>query len=216
MNKGNFLRMAAAGLGALLVAGVAGAAFADDTDTVNETDLLVTVGPLSTGALTLSVAGPSATFAEDTSNADTAIRVFTATLPDVTVSDTRAAADIDPAYAWYVVGTATDFEDVANVAADIPAGRLGWTPALASSVDPSEVSEGDPVLTTYDARTTVDPVPADNVGLVGSELFALAGGSAAINPTGSWTGNAALVLKADATVAPASYKSVLTLSLFED
>ncbi|MDR2454475.1 MAG: hypothetical protein LBD51_08075 [Bifidobacteriaceae bacterium] len=210
MRQENLFRVAAAGLGALLLTGVAGAALADDAGYGEEgVDLLVEVeAAVEPGALALSVAGDEAVFAEDAANTDPLIRVFAATLPDVTVSDTRDPAGIDAAAQWYVVGSATDFEDQAGVAADIPVGRLGWTPALAASVDTDEVSEGDAVLTTYDTGPNA-------VGLGGSELFAMAANSAEINPTGSWTANAALVLKADATVAPANYKSVLTLSLFE-
>jgi hypothetical protein len=209
MRKGNVARVLATGLGGLLLTGVAGLAFADDTEQGDASvDVLIEVTELEgPGTLSISVAGDQTVLTEDQSNADPAVRVFTGVLPDVTVTDTREAGDIDPEAMWYVLGSATNFVDDAAVPVnpDIPVERFGWAPVLDDSVDPGEVSEGDAVLTSYDSGP----------GLVDQELFAIASNSAAINPTGSWTARADLVLKADHDVAPGSYKSVLTLSLFE-
>jgi hypothetical protein len=210
MKKETVLRVVATGLGALLLTGTASLAFADDDYGEEGVEVLLTVPDLPSGGLSISVAGTSTNLAEDLSNTDTAIRVFTGTLPWVTVSDTRSQSAIPAGAQWYVLGQATDFVDTATtpVNPNIPVGRFGWTPELAASVNVSEVSEGDPIQTTYDSGP-------NNVGLAATELFALASDSAAINPTGSWVARAALVLKADASVAPGNYKSVLTLSLFE-
>ena len=53
------------------------------------------------------------------------------------------------------------------------------------------------------------------MGLVDQELLALAIDSGAIASEGQWTANANLFLRTPATVAPGSYSSTLTLSLFE-
>jgi hypothetical protein len=73
-----------------------------------------------------------------------------------------------------------------------------------------EVAAGDEV------KTSLDGSP-NNVGLVGQEMLQLALDSAeAKAAAGQWTANAGLVLKTDVNVAPGSYTSLLTLSLFED
>jgi hypothetical protein len=196
--------------GAALLCGVGTMASAEDTPLESDdVQVKLAIAPLSTGALTLTVDGTQAALAEVASS-DPALRQFAGELPDVTVTDTRDIDDIDPGAAWYVLGSATDFEDDGQALADIPVERLGWAPRLADSVDFGSVSEGDPVFTVYDT----DEAP-DNTGLVDQELFAIASNSADIRPEGSWTATADLVLKTPVGTAPGSYTSRLTLSLFE-
>lgn len=201
-------RIAVGTVGAALLVGVAGAAFAvDDEYGTDDVDVNVVIDEADEpGILAMSVAGSSATLTENGSTAT--IRQFTGTLPTVTVTDTRVFPDrIDPSAFWYVLGTSSDFTgDAAQP--DIPAGHLGWTPALAGGTDPGEVAAGDQVDTVMDSGP-------DAVGLVDQEILAQASSSAEINPVGSWSVNAALFLKTPITVAPGSYSATLTLSLFE-
>lgn len=78
-----------------------------------------------------------------------------------------------------------------------------------------EVAPGDEVLTSIDEST--NPSVPNNVGLEGEELLQLALDSAeATAANGAWTANADLTLKTPIDVAPGSYSSTLTLSLFEE
>jgi len=202
-------RVAAGAAGAVLLVGVAGAAFADDDPGygTDDVDVNVTIGEAAEpGVLAMTVAGDSTALTESGSTAT--IRQFTGTLPTVTVTDTRVFPDrISPAAFWYVLGSTSDFVGTAAQPA-ITAGHLGWTPALVGTTDPGEVAAGDPVDTVLDTGP-------DAVGVVDQELLAMAASSADINPTGSWSVNAGLTLKTPITVAPGNYTSTLTLSLFE-
>lgn len=200
-------RVAVGAAGAVLLVGVAGAAFADDPDGSNTVDVSVAITQAAEpGSLSMTVAGTATTLTE--SGSTSTIRQFTGTLPTVTVTDTRVfPALIDPAAFWYVLGTSSDF--VGDAAQPhITPGHLGWTPALVGATDPGEVAAGDQVDTVLDSGP-------DAVGLVDQEFLALSAPSAQINPTGSWSVNAALFLKTPITVANGTYHSTLTLSLFE-
>ena len=201
-------RVTAGAAGAVLLVGVAGAAFADDIDYgTDDVDVNVEIAPAAEpGVLAMTVASDATTLTESGSTAT--VRQFTGGLPTVTVTDTRVFPDrISPAAYWYVLGSSSDFDgDAAQP--DIPAGHLGWAPALTGSTDPGEVAAGDPVDTVMDSGP-------DAVGLVDQELLAMASSSAGINPTGSWSVGADLFLKTPITVAPGSYTATLTLSLFE-
>jgi hypothetical protein len=204
-----FARVTAGAAGAVLLVGVAGAAFADDDPGygTDDVDVNVTIGEAAEpGVLAMTVAGDSTALTESGSTAT--IRQFTGTLPTVTVTDTRVFPDrISPDAFWYVLGSTSDFIGTAGQPA-ITAGHLGWTPALVGTTDPGEVAAGDPVDTVLDTGP-------DAVGVVDQELLAMAASSADINPTGSWSVNAGLTLKTPITVAPGNYTSTLTLSLFE-
>lgn len=200
-------RVSAGAAGAVLLVGVAGAAVADDDYGSDDVEVNVLIDEADEpGVLAMTVAGDSTTLTESGSTAT--VRQFTGNLPTVTVTDTRVFPDrIDPGAFWYVLGSSTDLAgDAAQP--DIPAGHLGWAPALAAGTDPGEVSAGDQVDTVMDTGP-------DAVGLVDQELLAIAASSADINPTGSWSVNAALFLKTPITVEPGAYQSTLTLSLFE-
>lgn len=200
-------RVAVGAAGAVLLVGVAGAAFADDDYGSDDVDVNVTIEEADEpGVLALTVASDATTLTESGSTA--LVRQFVGTLPTVTVTDTRVFPDrISPDAFWYVLGTASSFVGDAGQP-DIGAEHLGWTPALVGGTDPGEVAVGDQVDTVLDSGP-------DAVGLVDQEILALASSSQEINPTGSWSVNAALFLKTPITVATGTYQSTLTLSLFE-
>ncbi|WP_311215130.1 MULTISPECIES: hypothetical protein [unclassified Arthrobacter] len=198
-------RAAAATLAGLILTSVATAAvaaeFGDD-----DVDVNVEIAQIDQpGVLAMTVAGTSVQLTEGGSTPT--IRQFTGTLPTVTVTDTRTAAEIPDGSGWYVLGTSTDFTGDAGQPT-ISAGNLGWTPRLIDGGESGQVAEGDHVDTVLDSGD-------DAVGLVDQELLALASDSEAIAPEGQWTANAQLVLKTASTVQSGSYGSTLTLSLFE-
>jgi hypothetical protein len=204
MKQRNWLRGAAAGLGAALLLGVGAAAVAEDQYGENEIDITVQVDQPSTAGLYLTVDGTQTALTENGSTGT--VRQFTGTLPTVTVTDTRDPADVPDGAWWYVLGSSSNFVGDATQP-DITAGHLGWTPRVISA-DPSEVDAGPQVDTVLDD-------PPNNVGLAGQELFAMASDSQTINPTGQWTATADLFLRTPLTVAPGNYSATLTLSLFE-
>lgn len=196
--------VAAGTLGLALLAGLAGAASADETEYGTDgVDVTVEIQDLAgPGTLALTVSGDSAVLTENGSDAVT--RQFKGTLPTVTVTDTRDTADVpDDAY-WYVVGSATDFVGDASQP-DITADHLGWTPRLVDGGASGLVTEGDEVGTVLDG----------DVGLVDQELLAMAWDSKEINTEGSWSAKADLFLRTPTSVATGQYASTLTLSLFE-
>ncbi|MFE7503908.1 hypothetical protein [Promicromonospora sp. NPDC057488] len=199
----------AVAVGALMVTGVAGVGIATAEEGYGDSDIDVTVEIpeiSEPGVLALTVAGSSASLVEDGSTE--LIRQFTGTLPTVTVTDTRTADEIPAGAYWYVIGTATDFVGDAGQP-DIGAEYLGWAPRLIDA-DPGSVGAGEEVFSAVDTAQA-----PDNVGLVDTELFAMASDSGAIAPEGQWTATADLKLRTPATVAPGAYASILTLSLFE-
>jgi hypothetical protein len=206
MSKKSMAARCAVGvIGGLMLAGVGVAAFADPSENGSgDVDVTVDIASTETGALSLTVAGTETTLTETGSTAS--FRQFTGALPNVTVTDTRE--DVDAGVFWYVTGQASDFVGAAGQTSITP-DHLGWTPSIVTAND-GEVAEGDAVGTSIDGGV-------NGVGLVGQELLALALDSAdAQAASGQWTATANLVLKTPVTVAPGSYTSTLTLSLFED
>ena len=203
-------RVCAIGLGTALLVGVASAAAAEENLGDNDVDVTVQIAQIDEpGVLAMTVANTAATLTENGSTATE--RQFTGQLPTVTVTDTRAAADIPAGAGWYVLGTSSDFAGDAGQPA-IGAGHLGWAPQLIDGGDAGLVSEGDVVDTVMDED---DPNAQLPVGLVDQELLAMAFDSAAIAPEGQWTASANLFLRTPADVAPGAYTASLTLSLFE-
>jgi hypothetical protein len=207
MRRSTMMRLAAAATGAGMLVGIAQMAVADgeqqDTDDVN---VSVAIADTDPGLLAMSVAEASTVLTE--SGSDATVRQFTGTLPLVTVTDTRNLDAIPAGVGWYVLGTATDFHGDLDQP-DIGAGHLGWTPELVEGGEEGLVTQGDPVATVLDVE---DP---DAKGLVDQELLALAIDSGAIAAEGEWSARAGLVLKTDPSVAPGTYSSTLTLTLFE-
>lgn len=206
MRKREFAaRTSAVVVGTLLLTGLAGAASAEEVGN-DDVDVKVEIAEIEgPGVLAMSVGGTSTTLTETGSTE--LVRQFTGTLPTVTVTDTRAAEDIPADVGWYVLGSSTDFVGDAGQA-PIGAEYLGWIPALINGGESGLVTEGDPVDTAIEGGE-------DGVGLVDQELLALAIDSGAVASEGQWTANANLFLRTPATVAPGSYSSTLTLSLFE-
>lgn len=203
--NGSFYARAAVGVaGGLVLAGIGGAALAEEVGT-DGVDVNVEITEQQAGALSLSVAADSTALTE-VEGASADYREFTGALPDVTVTDTRAEAP--EGVFWYVTGQASDFVGTDGQAPITP-DHLGWAPALVTEGN-GEVAEGDEVGTSLDEG-------ANNVGLEGQELLQLALDSAeASAANGEWTANADLTLKTPNDVAAGSYSSTLTLSLFED
>ena len=203
MNRNALIRRATTalvGAATLSVIGGSGAALALD-DTYGDSDVAVSVeiteieGP---GALAMTVGGSSASLTESGSTATE--RQFTGTLPTVTVTDTREAADVPDGAFWYVLGSISDFSGNAGQPSILSAESFGWTPKLVAG-DEGSVSAGDEV--------------APGEGFDDSEILSVAYDSAIINPEGTWSANADLTLRTPATVAPGQYSATLTLSLFE-
>lgn len=207
MHKSTTARIALAAAGTLLLAGVAGAAIADDQQGGSDVGVSVAIAPLTTpGVLAMTVDGSSTALVEEGSTA--LARTFTGTLPTVTIADTRTAAEIPGGAAWYVLGSSTAFTGDAGQAG-IAAENLGWAPRLLGGDDAGLVAAGDAVDTVLDSGD-------DAVGLVDQELFASTANSAeAADGNSQWTATADLTLKTEATVAPGNYNATLTLSLFE-
>ncbi|MBS1697442.1 MAG: hypothetical protein JST25_03455 [Actinobacteria bacterium] len=210
IKKSTVARCAAGALGGLLLVGVGTAAFAayPDADGTSGVDVSVDIAAVQNGALTLTVDGTATTLAENGSTATD--RVFTGALPRVTVTDTRT--DVPAGSYWYVTGQAGDFVGT-NSQPNIPASQLGWTPADIAEGN-GEVAPGGEVVPSNDSPTQ----PGNNTGLVdGTDLLYMALDSADAKAVqGSWSTTANLKLKTSSTVAPGSYSSLLTLSLFED
>lgn len=208
MKKITTSRIAATAVGTLLLAGVAGAAIAEDAQLgEGSIGVSVEIAPLTTpGILAMSVDGSSTALTE---NGSTELsRTFTGTLPTVTVTDTRTSEDIPEGAGWYVLGTASAFTADAGQP-EIGAQHLGWAPRLIQTDDAGLVAPGD----------TVDPERdggVNGVGLADQELFASAylSADAAAGNT-QWSATADLTLKTDAGVPAGNYSSSLTLSLFE-
>lgn len=195
-------------LGSLILAGVAGTAIADDAElATGDVAVNVEIAEIEEpGVLAMTVEDTPATLIEEGST-DT-VRQFKGTLPTVTVTDTRQADEIPDGAGWYVVGSATAF--VGTDGQDpIDPSHLGWAPALVDGGEEGLVAEGDRIDTVLDEDSEASR------GLVDQELLAIALDSGAIAEEGQWSANAELFLKTPATVAPGTYSSTLTLSLFE-
>jgi|SRR5690625_3373734 len=197
------VRIALAGMGALILGGISTAAMADEEVGADDIEIDVEITEIDEpGILAMTVAGSSISLTEDGSNE--AVRQFIGELPTVTVTDTRSSEEIPEGVYWSVLGSTTDFvtEDGEST---ISAANLGWVPELIDGGEQGLVSEGDEV------DSAVDGGP----GLVDQELLTMAYDSAAIAEEGQWTATADLVLRTEPTVDPGDYTSTLTLSLFE-
>ena len=205
MTKAMTARVAVATVGGVLLAGVAGAAFADEADN-DQVDVNVNIAAIEpVGALTMSV-GQNSTSLAEVESADPEVRQFNGVLPTVTVTDDRA--EVPAGTYWYVTGQSSAF--TAAGLPDIGAGHLGWTPALTDDDGTGVVAAGEQVDTILDEGE-------DAVGLVAEELLAIAANyEEGTLPTGSWSADADLFLKTPVDVAPGAYKATITLSLWEN
>lgn len=207
MNRSSLTRASAVIAGAILLAGAAGTAYADEEQGDESIDVTVEIAEITEpGVLAMTVAGASASLTETDSSAT--VRQFTGALPTVTITDTRAPDEIPVAAGWYVLGTATGFTGSAGQQA-IGADHLGWAPRLVDGDDEGLVGAGDEVTSVLDESGA-------QVGLVDQELFAIASSSANVaEGDAQWTATADLTLKTGADVAPGTYTAMVTLSLFE-
>lgn len=207
MTKAMTARVAVATVGGVLLAGVAGAAFADEVEN-DQVDVTVAIAEQDpVGALTMSVDGTSTALTEATAVGETEFREFTGSLPTVTVTDDRE--EVPAGVFWYVNGQSTAFTGPGG--ATIGAENFGWTPALLTEAD-GEVAAGDGTVPELDEETA----PGNNVGLASAELLALALDSNEARPVGTWQADADLKLKTLASVTPGSYSATITLTLWED
>ncbi|WP_157001819.1 hypothetical protein [Agromyces laixinhei] len=208
--KGLLARTAAGALGGMLLIGAAGAAIADEIDGSDVTvDVQIDALP-PVGALTMSVAENTTSLTEGAST-DPELRQFNGVLPTVTVTDDRE--DVPSGVYWYVTGQSSAFS--ASGVPDIGADKLGWVPRLLTEGN-GEVAPGDEVVTSLDEPTQGSGDSANNVGLVGEELLALALDSSEAHAVGEWQADADLFLKTPKAVAPGAYSATLTLTLWED
>lgn len=196
--------VAALGVGILTAVG-AGSALAATEDSV---DVGVTIEPkVAPGALALTVAGNSVALTEG-ANIGTD-RVFTGTLPTVTVTDTRLDDNVAPEAFWYVLGSVSDFTGDAGQPDIVSNDAFGWAPAIVAG----NPEDGDQLVSAGD-----EIAPGGDFGTgygEDQELLALADNSVAAAP-GSYSANAELTLRTPGTVAAGKYAATLTLSLFED
>ncbi|WP_435746310.1 hypothetical protein [Microbacterium sp. PMB16] len=207
MNRSSITRASAAVAGFILLAGVAGNAYADEEQGDDNVDVTVEIAEITEpGVLAMTVAGTSASLTETDSTAT--IRQFTGALPTVTITDTRTPEEIPAGAGWYVLGTATGFTGSAGQTG-IGADHLGWAPRLIDGDDEGLVGAGDEVTSVLDDTGA-------QVGLVDQELFAIAASSANVaEGDAQWTATADLTLKTGSDVAPGTYTALVTLSLFE-
>src|SRR5690625_5046157 len=197
------VRIALAGMGALILGGISTAAMADEEVGTDDIEIDVEIAEIDEpGILAMTVAGSSISLTEDGSNE--AVRQFIGELPTVTVTDTRSPEDIPAGAAWSVHGRAADVENV-DGPSTLSAAELGWVPEIIDGGESGLVSEGDAV------DFAVDGGP----GLVDRELLTMTFDPAMIAEEGQWTATADLVLRTQPTVDPGNYTSTLTLSLFE-
>ncbi|MFI9489391.1 hypothetical protein ACIG47_23595 [Promicromonospora sp. NPDC052451] len=196
------LRGSVIAFGAALLASAGSAAMADDDQNTRSVDVGVEIEPL-TGprSLAMTVESDSTVLTEGPSTG--LERVFTGTLPKVTVTDTRAPGDIPDDAFWYVMGTASDFHDEEGQNT-IEASHLGWSPRLVAGE-----GEGEPFV-----EVGGDVAPSDP-GLGDQELLYLAESADANAAGGRFSAVADLDLVVPADVTAGSYSSTITLSLFE-
>lgn len=200
-------RLSVAAACSMFVAAVPAVASADPGDPA-QVEVTVDIAEIEEpGILALTVAGNAVALQENGS--DLLVRQFTGTLPTVTVTDTRTAEEIPAGAAWAVLGSAGDFVGTAGQD-PISASHLGWKPRLLNGGDTGLVTEGEEVVTVLDQPTQ----PGNNVGLVDQELLVSTYDSAEVTG-GAYTVNAGLTLRTPADVTAGSYRTTLTLSLFE-
>ncbi|GIF39369.1 hypothetical protein [Actinoplanes xinjiangensis] len=200
-------RLSVAAACSILATAVAAPASADPGDPAQVQVTVDITAVEEPGVLALTVAGDAAALQENGS--DLLVRQFTGTIPTVTVTDTRTAGEIPAGAAWAVLGSASDFAGTAGQA-PISADHLGWKPRLRNGGDTGLVTAGEEVVTVLDQPTQ----PGNNVGLVDQELLVSTYDSAEVTG-GAYTVDADLTLRTAADVAAGSYRSTLTLSLFE-
>ncbi len=202
MKKSVVLRGSVIAFSAALLVSAGSAAMAEEEKDAHGIGVEVEIAPLAgPGALAMTVDGDSTTLVEGEST--DLERVFSGTLPKVTVTDTRASEDVPEDSFWYVVGTASNFHDEQKKST-IDASSLGWTPRLVEGE-----GEGTPFVEVGGDVSPSEP------GLVDQELLYLAESGEANAGGGVFSASADLDLVVPAAVPAGTYSSTITLSLFE-
>jgi hypothetical protein len=200
-----------------VVALVGQAASAEDLVEEDGVEVWFEVAGAPSGTLALSVADDEVELVKDEALSSDVRLHFTATLPTVTVTDTRD--EIPDGAFWYVMGQAEDFVgDQTPTPVTIPAANLGWSPwALNAPVDDDT---GLPLISVgEDVPTALADLGSDGLS-DGADLLYLAEDSALVDAyeeldSPGWHAEAELVLHTPASIAEGKYTSILTLSLFE-
>ena len=196
MKKSVVLRGSVIAFSAALLVSAGSAAMAEEEKDAHGIGVEVEIAPLAgPGALAMTVDGDSTTLVEGEST--DLERVFSGTLPKVTVTDTRAPEDVPEDSFWYVVGTASNFHDEQKK----------------STIDASSLVEGEGEGTPF-VEVGGDVSPSEP-GLVDQELLYLAESGEANAGGGVFSASADLDLVVPAAVPAGTYSSTITLSLFE-
>lgn len=147
------------------------------------------------GALVLSIEHDGGVELVGGHNAGDRLR-FLATLPTITVTDSRSDAEAGPNAGWAVNGQASDLTSATE---SLDAGYLGWTPALARAR--AGVEAGSPVAT----------ILRGGEGLAQPQTLGAATSEGRVGTTGL-TAELALELPVDTRAG--DYEGELTVSLF--
>jgi hypothetical protein len=181
----------------------AGGAVADENLNDENVDLQVEVGTRYPGGSLIMSVDAAATSLVEVESGDPMIREFTGKLPTVTVTDTRSEVTKP---SWYVLGSAADFVSGEDI---ITSDHMGWTPELAEKY-------GMFVLPGDEIESVIDDPDSEGLSDSDGELLYINAKQEVTMDQIEWSATAQLSLKVAATeVKPGTYKSVMTLSLFE-
>ena len=206
--------IAGGALSAMLLGTIAMASSAA-ADVNQDEDVQIQVSVTPVGALTLTVANPSVTLNESTSDDIWAAgnREFTGTLDGVSVSDDRN--DVGADAAWNVSGQVSNF-----VAAGLPesdSANLGWVPELTNPIPGDfNVTPGQPIAGELQEVPDTEGPGGDWLtgGVQVGDLLVSSGSSAEAN--GQTFGvKAGLNLTVPKSTPSGAYASTLTLTLME-
>lgn len=206
--------IAGGALSAMLLGTIAMASSAA-ADVNQDEDVQIQVSVTPVGALTLTVANPSVTLNESTSDDIWAAgnREFTGTLDGVSVSDDRN--DVGADAAWNVSGQVSNF--VAAGLPEIESANLGWVPELANPIPGDfNVTPGQPIAGELQEVPAGEGPGGDWLtgGVQVGDLLVSAGSSAEAN--GQTFGvKAGLNLTVPKSTPSGAYASTLTLTLME-
>ncbi|MFD6094019.1 hypothetical protein ACFWGN_18035 [Oerskovia sp. NPDC060338] len=206
--------IAGGALSAMLLGTIAMASSAA-ADVNQDEDVQIQVSVTPVGALTLTVANPSVTLTESTSDDVWAAgnREFTGTLDGVSVSDDRN--DVGADAAWNVSGQVSNF--VAAGLPEIESANLGWVPELANPIPGDfNVTPGQPIAGELQEVPAGEGPGGDWLtgGVQVGDLLVSAGSSAEANGQ-SFGVKAGLNLTVPKNTPSGAYASTLTLTLME-
>ena len=126
-------------------------------------------------------------------------RWFDGTLGDVTVRDTRCAAQVADGAVWWVQGVASDFVAQDGQENNIEAKHLGWEPAFTDPLYAGSVAAGDRVAPYLEDTANENGFDqADGVELLVNA--ATSSNDPEVIAEDEWTANAKMILKVPDTV----------------